>query len=374
MLPAVTTHAPTIAAFLPRPPRWEIPWEEIDAAVPWIAAMRACRQGRDPSGEDNVWSHTRRVCEALVRHPDWIRLPDGERFILFTAALMHDVGKPAAPGENDNHARRGAIMTRSILWHMGIPAITREAICAIIEHHGVPFAAWKATDPRPLLIRSSLATRNSLLAIMAKADTLGSIRSNRDATLEEIDLFKEICLDSRCLNHPCVFTSDEARLAYFAAPANRNPEIFTTKPSKGATVTLLSSLSRRASLSWVHANGGKLPVVSTEAIRPTIKLKVIEEIDARVSQIAYALAREHLRVNRDFIWDDRHLSRESRRKVLSLAREHNARVRIVVIEASPKTVQGELAGDIDNALNRLTAKWEMPDLTEAHEIVHALAA
>ena len=67
------------------------------------------------------------VCEAMAAMPAWRDRPAIERRRLYTAALLHDVAKPActrveADGRlrSRGHSWRGAIMTRRILWRQGL--------------------------------------------------------------------------------------------------------------------------------------------------------------------------------------------------------------------------------------------------------------
>src|SRR4051812_9316220 len=106
-------------SFCPRPPEWLLAWDDLDAAYPWIHAMRGCAQDAVHHGEGDVWNHTRLVCEALACLPGWRALDEETRCIVFTAALLHDVAKPATRRvELDGnisfpaHSRRGAIQAR----------------------------------------------------------------------------------------------------------------------------------------------------------------------------------------------------------------------------------------------------------------------
>ncbi len=125
--------------------------------------------------EGDVLVHTRRVTEALVAKAAWRGLPAVEREILFAAALLHDVGKPATTviGEggrvsSPNHAREGESIARDLLWRREAPAACREAIAALVRLHGLPL--WfidQATASRSL-IRASWRIRLDRVALLSR--------------------------------------------------------------------------------------------------------------------------------------------------------------------------------------------------------------
>ena len=91
--------------------------------------------------------------------------------------------------------------------------------------------------------------------------------------------------------------------------------------------------------------------------------------------IAYAReqARKHLRKGEDFIWNATNISRDLREKVISLASDYHARIRIVYVEA-PYSVVTERNAQRDNpvpqtAINKMLNRWQVPDRTEAHELL-----
>ena len=106
---------------VPQPPDFNLDWEGLSAEFAWIRALADCPQDSIYHAEGDVWIHTRMVCESLLANAQWRALPDDERHIVFIAALMHDIGKPACTRMDDGritsrgHSTRGAIMAREIL-------------------------------------------------------------------------------------------------------------------------------------------------------------------------------------------------------------------------------------------------------------------
>jgi hypothetical protein len=84
--------------------------------------MRGCAQDAVFHAEGDVWIHTRMVCEAMAALPVWCALPEGDRQVVFAAAVLHDQAKPSCTREENGritsrgHSVRGAINARRILW------------------------------------------------------------------------------------------------------------------------------------------------------------------------------------------------------------------------------------------------------------------
>src|SRR5262249_34908351 len=150
--------------------------------------------------EGNVWIHTRMVLESLCELPAWRALPDSDRAIVFLAALLHDVAKPEVTRvepdghiSSRGHSRRGAILAREILWRMGLPFAMREAICALILHHQVPFTLIEKDNGERTAIMVSQLVRCDLLSLVAEADARGRHCADKARLLDNIALFDELC-------------------------------------------------------------------------------------------------------------------------------------------------------------------------------------
>src|SRR5690606_11976175 len=96
-------------------PGHAVDWAAIVAVLgDHVAAMADCAQDPRHHPEGDVWTHTRMVVEELLELDAFRSLPEEERFALFWAALLHDIGKPVTmrmDGEaivTPNHAAVGA--------------------------------------------------------------------------------------------------------------------------------------------------------------------------------------------------------------------------------------------------------------------------
>ncbi len=252
----------------PQPPDWSIDWQSLDL-LPWLQDMRGCPQNPERHAEGDVWTHVHLVVEAMVAQPEWRELPECERRILFAAALLHDVAKPACTRiEPDGrisargHSWRGAVRARNILWRLGVPFAEREAVCAIVRHHLVPFFLADSQNPQRMAIEVSQTARCNHLAIMAEADVRGRICPDPQKLLNQIARFRETVQRYGCQSRPFEFPSSHARFLYFRDPTRR-PESPAPEDFR-CDVVLLSGLPSAGKDYWLEQNLPDWPVVSLD--------------------------------------------------------------------------------------------------------------
>ncbi|HEY2513898.1 MAG TPA: AAA family ATPase [Polyangiaceae bacterium] len=367
---------------VPAPPGWNLDWEALDARFDWVRALRGCPQDPVHHAEGDVWIHTRMVLESLIRIPAWRALPEGERASVFWASLLHDVAKPECTRtEVDGkitargHSTRGALLARRILWRLGLSFEAREAVCALVRFHQIPFFLIEKDDARRTAASISQAARCDHLALVAEADARGRRCADPDRILENTELFRELCVEYGCLRAPAPFPSDHARVLYLRGdtsdPAYHPHEDFR------AQVTLMSGLPGAGKDTWLRTHAPELPVVSLDALREELDVDPAGPQGA-VVQRAREQAREHLRAGRDFAWNATNLSRQLRRGLIQLALDYGARVRIVYVEAPESALRAQnrarSAVVPDAVIDRLLDRWEIPDLTEAHDVTFDVSA
>lgn len=365
-----------IERFTPTPPHWQVEWDAIDRALPWIAAMKGVAQDPIHHAEGDVWIHTRMVCEALVALAAWRELDAKLRERLFVAALLHDVAKPTNTVVEDGrvrspgHSPTGSMMARTILWSLGWPASRRESICALVRFHQVPYHAIDRSDARRVIIRLSQSVSARELALLCEADVRGRVCEDQQRQLDNIELFRELCRELGCFDGPYPFRSDHARAMYFHLP-DRDPD-WDAYDDTRMTVTVMSGLPAAGKSRWVAAHAGELPAIELDAIRDAHGIDP-EDPQGPVVAIARERAREHLRAARSFVWDATNLSRQLRQSVVALCYDYRARVRIVHVEAAPDVLRSRNRARPrpvpDAVIDKLLRRWEIPQPTEAHEVL-----
>ena len=365
----------TSISWLPRPPAYSVDWEQVGREFPAVGRLAGCPQDAVHHAEGDVLVHTRMVVEALASMPAWRALPEAEREIVFTAALLHDVAKPACTRVEDGrvtsrgHSKRGAVMARSLLWGMDAPMEAREQVAALIRFHQIPFFLIDKPDGRRTLFEVSQSARCDLLALVAEADARGRVCADAQRLLDNVALFAQYAEEHDCLSAPRRFPNDHSRFLYFRKEG-RDPD-YTAYDDTVCEVVMMSGLPGAGKDFWVAENRPDWPVVSLDALRREMKVAPTDNQGPVVSA-ARELAREHLRRKRNFVWNATNVSRQTRELSVNLFAAYNARVRIVYVEAPEARLYAQNRERADavpaEVIRKLTARWEVPDLTEAHRV------
>ncbi|MCC7543067.1 MAG: AAA family ATPase [Deltaproteobacteria bacterium] len=337
--------------------------------------MRGCAQDPEWHAEGDVWVHTRLVCESLVALPAWRALDTRDRSIAFAAALLHDVAKPACTRTLDGritsrgHSGRGEVLARRILYELGADTFAREEVARIVEVHQVPFFAIDAQDPARVVHRMSQVARPALVALVAEADARGRVARDGARLLDQIELFRELAAEQGCLDAPFELASDHTRFLYFRTPG-RNPA-HVAYDDTWSEVVMLSGLPGAGKDTWLAREAPGLPVVSLDALRAALDVDP-DEAQGPVVAAARDAAKVHLRARRPFVWNATNLSRELRAGLVTLFSSYGARVRVVYLEVPFEEQRARNRGRVrpvpDDAIERMLARWQVPDRTEAHEV------
>ncbi|MGI5246088.1 AAA family ATPase [Dactylosporangium sp. CA-139066] len=335
----------------PAPPSWGVRWDVIAGSLPWLGEL----------GDGGA--RTRGVVEALAGMDEWRARPESERVAVFAAAVLHDAGR--ADGEG-GHARRGELFARRLLWQMGAPIAWREHVAALVRHQRLPFGALERADLDRAAFRVSLLARNDDLALLAGADAR---RLGGGALMEEVALFVEYTREIGCLDEPRAFASDHARFEYFRHPG-RDPGYAAFDDTRTA-VTVMSGLPGAGKDHWIALHRPGVAVVSLDDLRAELGVRPTGD-QGEVVAAAYARAREHLRAGTPYVWNATNVTRALRSRAIGLAAGYRARVEVVSVEAPPDVVhrrnRARVAPVPAAVIDRMAARWETPDPTEAHEV------
>ncbi|MEZ4439138.1 MAG: AAA family ATPase [Polyangiaceae bacterium] len=361
---------------LPSPPSYHVDWQGLHERFDWIRAMQGVPQDPIWHAEGDVWIHSRMVCEALAADPEWRALDLDAKRITWLAALLHDVAKPYStqiegPLEGGrirsrHHSPRGAIHARRLLWRAGLAHPAREQVAGIVRHHQLPIYALEGDQGERRTSAASLRCRLDLLAIVAAADIRGRHCDDQAGKLESIDLFRDYARELDCFATPRRFPSDHTRVMYFR---RGRPAMVEAYDDTRSEVTVMTGLPASGKTYWRKQQ--PLPVVSLDELRQRLGVDPAGD-QSRVRAAAREEAQGHLRAGRDFIWDATNLEAQRRGRIIDMALDYHARVRIIAVEASAEDVERDNASrprpvprDVVDAMLR---RWEAPDLTEAHQL------
>ncbi|MEZ4311041.1 MAG: AAA family ATPase [Polyangiaceae bacterium] len=359
----------------PAAPDVQAAWESLQG-FDWVRALEGCPQDPIHHAEGNVWIHTRMVLETLGGMAGYRELGEAERTAVFLACLLHDVAKPFTTRiEEDGrvtakgHSRAGEMLARRILWEMGAPFELREAVCGMIRYHQVPFFLIERGDAQKMAAEVSLSCRADLLSLVAEADIRGRECQDLQKVLDNIELFRAFCAEEGCYRQARGFASDHSRVVYFRSEG-RLPDVPVFDDTKGEMI-LMCGLPGAGKDTCVRERYGDLPVVSLDDLRAELEIEPTENQGA-VAQAAKERLREHLRRGERFVYNATSINRQRRAPVLGLAADYGARVKIVYCEAPMEKLLAQnraRAGRVPEAvIRKMSEKWEVPSLTEAHEV------
>lgn len=239
----------------------------------------------------------------------------------------------------------------------------------------IPFFPIDRADALRTLYAASQTTRCDLLSLVTEADARGRICGDPGRLLDNIALFRQYCAERDCLSVPRKFPSDHSRFLYFRKEG-RDPDYLAFDDTTCEAV-VMSGMPGAGKDYWVTTHGPDWPVISLDGLRREMKVPPTENQGPVVSR-AREKAREFLRRKQPFIWNATNISRRMREHCISLCAAYNARVRIVYVEVGPERLEEQnRAREFSvppEVINRLLARWEPPDLTEAHQVERVVSS
>ena len=371
-------------------PGQEIDWQAIEASSlqPNIKLMSQTQQNPYWHAEGDVWTHTKMVCQALIELESWQRQTDELRGILFLAALMHDIGKPATTAlDNDgqlhskNHNPVGARLARNILWRDFDLAGTnekiqfREAICSLIRFHSSPPHITDVKDPVYIVARSSVdglevaRFNNRLLSILVEADMRGRKADSIQESIDKVAMFVDCAEENNCLDNPYPFENDYSRFKYFHD--RKNYPGVNLYDSTWGEVIILSALPGTGKDEYCNRVLSDLPMISIDDVREDMKGDPTDKQGAFINE-ARDRAKVFLRQKTPFVWNATNISTFTRKPIIDLIANYDASIKIVYLETNWEEQLRRNANRKSvvpvNVIERLLEKIEMPSSREAEKV------
>lgn len=365
---------------------------EMARVFPWFREMDACAHDPVHHAEGSPWEHTARVVEALEANPAFQAMDADRKGVLRVAAWAHDIGKPATTVIEEEagrvrvrqpgHAALGARMIWQHLIDAGEPVRFARDVHALVAWHMRPSHLVDEGAERTLnkAIRFSLEAGQgnwSELLTLCEADQNGRVSLSGVDKMLPLRLLRVALEELRethqadLLSGPWPFGSAAARLRFMRGDL-RASAWFTPSEPTGSRVLIMSGLPGSGKDTWLRCHRPDLPVVSLDRIRAEAGVSPTENQGA-VLQAGFEAARAHLREKRDFCWNATCLSVLTRRKIVGLCRDYDARVKIVSLDVPLLTAfdrnRERDAPVPDEILLRLAQKREPVGPEETHELL-----
>lgn len=368
-----------------------IDWSGIEAALSsFVIPMSQTGQNPAFHAEGDVWTHTKMVCEELVKLDAFLALEEDKQKAAFLAALLHDIGKiPTTRWEDGkwtspNHTLVGSKIARQFLWQdkglCGTPEKQqfRETVCNLIRYHSFPPHAIDDPDGRRKLMVIAANGQNcpmftiELLCVLCEADALGRVcqeEQDRIHMAEQVQLCREFAKENNCYAGPFQFPSSHTRYSYLARK-DITPEVELYDDTWGEVI-LLSGLPGTGKDTWIKEYYPDLPMISLDEIRKEMKISPTDN-QSKVIEIARERARELLRKKKSFIWNATNLTPMIRKKQIKMFTQYHASARIVYLETDwqEQLRRNTCRPDAvpEQAICRMMEELVLPEVQEARNV------
>lgn len=350
-------------------------WAETQ---PWQKLMAVCEQDAQWHSEGDVWTHTKMVCEQLLKLQQWPMLSDHQQVVLIFTALFHDVAKPLTTQIDPDtgrvtspmHAIKGEHVARSVLRDLDCDLQTREEIARMVRNHGRPAFLTKREDPIHEVVRLSWLVKNELLYLFALADTRGRDTDSMSRPEESLEYWRLLAEEHDCYRQSYSFANDHARFLFLR---QRDPDLsYVPYEEYSCDVTMMSGLPGSGKDTWLaNHHGEDFPIVSLDEIRSELDVDPTDN-QGKVVQLAQERCRELLRKKTSFAFNATNILKQTRQRWVGLFNDYRARLNVVYVEPPFKRLLAQnkqrRVPVPERVIRKLAAKIEPPTWAEGHNV------
>ena len=350
----------------------------------WKSALQSTEQDAEYHGEGNVWLHTMLVVESLLNDTGYKALAPDRQKLLLLAAILHDIAKPFCTRTEDgkiispNHAVKGETTARKLLYKYGfmkelfgeLNFTEREQVCAMVRYHGLPLLFWDKGEKA--VFRASLEIAPEYLYILAKADINGRYSASNAGNLENIELFRDYCIENGCFENAKAFPSESGRFAYFSGDsADCN---YAPYEKDKFLVYMMSGIPASGKDTYISSHLRGLPVISLDGIRAEMGVDPSKN-QGIVVQEAKLRAKKLLAKKEPFVWNSTNTTKKIRTPLVDMFAGYGAKVEIVYVEAPVSELfkrNARRAKPVpENVIHKLIDNLEVPKIWESHALSYA---
>lgn len=367
----------------------KIPWENLEKTTlsPLFLGMAKTNQHLEYHGEGDVLTHTKMVCEALIKDSEYWTYSERERQILLLSAMLHDIGKIKKTRLIDgilsspHHANAGAVMAREFMWkELGLSGSKekqefRESVCAFIKYHSYPPFAISNKEPNLKMLKvasvSKIAPDFSIrkLCTLERADINGRISISNDDHLEKIELCKMLAQDLGCIDKPYQFKDAYTERAFYKGKTDYHEnQLFN---DTWGEIIMLSGLPGTGKDTFIKANYSGIPVITLDDIRKELKILPTDN-QGEVVATANERAKELLRKKQPFVWNATNITTDIRKLLIPLFEDYGASVKIVFLETEwnegIRRNSSRKAEVPKSAIEKMLSRLEPPEPYEAQTV------
>lgn len=367
----------------------KIPWDKLEktSLSKYFEGMAKTNQYLEYHGEGDVLTHTKMVCEELIKDSEYWTYGERERQVLFLSALLHDIGKIRRTKLIDgilsspHHAKTGSIMAREFLWkELNLCGDKekqnfRESVCAFIKYHSYPPFAITNKNPNQKMVKvasvGKLSTDFSIrkLCVLERADVNGRISKSNSEHLEKIELCKMLAEELGCIDKPYQFKSEYTERAYYKGKTDYlDAELYN---DTWGEVIMLSGLPGTGKDTFIKTYYKDYPVVCLDDIRVEMKISPTDNQGLVVAE-ANKRAKELLRKKQPFVWNATNITTDVRQLLIPTFEDYGASVKIVFLETEwneqLRRNSSRKAEVPSNAVEKMLSRLEIPESYEVQSV------
>ena len=344
-----------------------IHWDYIES-FPETQALKETPQSPIWHAEGNAWNHTKLVVEHASNLAEFAGLDIPDTEILVTAALLHDIGKPATTFTDDDgkihsykHEIESERITRKLLWEEDI--YMRERICRLVRLHMDIHKIknyWKFETFKKHIIDLMNSTEDFyLLCLLCMSDTKGA-QYDPEAKCTDVEKCEELC-DFACdPNRRLDWRIKQLWRTYF--PTNQTVIVLCGLPGSGKST---------------YASTQNATILSRDTIReelgicePGQKCVGTMQQESKVSELFDQRFVDALKRGENIIVDNINLRRSYRDRYKELAKHHNVSWIYVYFQTEHLAIneirRPEISHDI---FMNMIDKFDFPDKSEYDNIL-----
>ncbi|MEN8907702.1 MAG: ATP-binding protein [Clostridiales bacterium] len=353
----------------PKEPNFTIGWDKIENDFDWFKKLKNIKNNSNYNNynADNIYTHTKAVCEKLVTLKEWQLLDEIDRAVIFYAALMHYITK--SPYRRELNARSLIYKNNESTFNFSLEI--REKIVKLVRYYDLPLSIMKLSDPQKEILKVNQMIRLDHLSLLTKAYVMSKTNINNKVSLDKIDYFKNLCIENECYDKTFEFKNNFSRFMYFFKDGYL--PTFEVSDNTKFEVIMIVGLPLSGKDTFIRKTLKDYQVVSLDLSKEELSYYNKDNFQGKSLQNAKEKAREYMRDRISFVWNSTNINKNFRNQLIKFFTDYGAITKIYYIETSYQELLKRTSENekhiTERQINQYIDKLELPDFTDAHSVL-----